>query len=87
MRLPPELLDYKQWVLWRRAEVNGRITKIPMRQDSRTISHVITIGEDITEWRQAQQRLTENFSTTSSTAFETPACPRGIFQITKSGNS
>ncbi len=36
-----------------------RITKIPMRQDSRTISHVITIGEDITEWRQAQQRLTE----------------------------
>jgi len=36
-----------------------RITKIPMRQDGRTISHVITIGEDITEWRQAQQRLTE----------------------------
>src|SRR5690349_16099619 len=36
-----------------------RITKIPMREDGRTISHVITIGEDITEWRQAQQRLTE----------------------------
>src|SRR5882724_3359418 len=36
-----------------------RITKIPMRQDGRDISHVITIGEDITEWRQAQQRLTE----------------------------
>jgi len=36
-----------------------RITKIPMRQDGREISHVITIGEDITEWRQAQQRLTE----------------------------
>src|SRR5712691_1161718 len=32
-----------------------RITKIPMRQDG----HDITIGEDITEWRQAQQRLTE----------------------------
>jgi putative DNA primase/helicase len=30
MRLPLELLDYKQWVLWRRAEVNGRITKIPV---------------------------------------------------------
>src|SRR5439155_915372 len=28
-----------------------RITKIPMRQDGRDISHVITIGEDITEWR------------------------------------
>src|SRR5438128_2083858 len=36
-----------------------RITKIPMRQDGHDISHVITIGEDITEWRQAQQRLTE----------------------------
>src|SRR6058998_333678 len=36
-----------------------RITKIPMRQDGDHISHVITIGEDITEWRQAQQRLAE----------------------------
>ncbi len=36
-----------------------RITKIPMRQDAHDISHVITIGEDITEWRQAQQRLSE----------------------------
>src|SRR5438067_2026442 len=36
-----------------------RITKIPMRQDGEHISHVITIGEDITEWRQAQQRLSE----------------------------
>ncbi len=30
MRVPPELVDYKQWVLWRRAEVNGRVTKIPI---------------------------------------------------------
>jgi primase-polymerase (primpol)-like protein len=30
MRVPPELLEYKQWVLWRRAEVNGRITKVPI---------------------------------------------------------
>src|SRR3989441_1194027 len=37
-----------------------RITKIPMRQDGRDISHVITIGEDITEWRQAQQRLAQS---------------------------
>src|SRR5881296_4377341 len=36
-----------------------RITKIPMRHEADAISHVITIGEDITEWRQAQQRLSE----------------------------
>jgi primase-polymerase (primpol)-like protein len=30
MRVPPELLEYKQWVLWRRAEVNGRVTKVPI---------------------------------------------------------
>jgi primase-polymerase (primpol)-like protein len=30
MRVPSELLEYKQWVLWRRAEVNGRTTKIPI---------------------------------------------------------
>src|SRR2546427_5334575 len=34
-----------------------RITKIPMRLDEVNISHVITIGEDITDWRLAQQRL------------------------------
>src|SRR5260370_10395297 len=33
-----------------------RITKIPMRLDDEDISHVITIGEDVTAWRQAQQR-------------------------------
>jgi two-component system NtrC family sensor kinase len=36
-----------------------RITKIPMRQDGDDISHVITIGEDVTEWRDAQHRLAE----------------------------
>jgi primase-polymerase (primpol)-like protein len=30
MRVPPELLEYKQWVLWRKADVNGRITKVPI---------------------------------------------------------
>jgi two-component system NtrC family sensor kinase len=30
-----------------------------MRQDGADITHVITIGEDITEWREAQQRLAE----------------------------
>src|SRR5467141_2465594 len=34
-----------------------RITKIPMRLDGEDISHVITIGADVTAWRQAQQRL------------------------------
>src|SRR5258705_4806235 len=36
-----------------------RITKIPMRQDGDDISHVITIGEDVTEWRDTQHRLAE----------------------------
>src|SRR5437870_4886106 len=36
-----------------------RITKVPMREDADDISHVITIGEDVTEWRRAQQRLAE----------------------------
>ena len=30
MHIPSDLLAYKQWVLWRRAEVSGRLTKIPI---------------------------------------------------------
>jgi putative DNA primase/helicase len=30
MRVPPELLGYKQWVLWRKIAVNGRVTKVPI---------------------------------------------------------
>lgn len=37
-----------------------RITKIPMRLDDDDISHVITIGEDVTAGRQAQQRLAQS---------------------------
>lgn len=37
-----------------------RITKIPMRMDDQAVSHVITIGEDLTEWNQAQQRLAQS---------------------------
>src|SRR6266576_7233487 len=37
-----------------------RITKIPMRMDGEDITHVITIGEDVTAWRQAQQRLAQS---------------------------
>src|SRR3989442_6966837 len=36
-----------------------RITKVPMREDADDISHVMTIGEDVTEWRGAQRRLAE----------------------------
>jgi two-component system NtrC family sensor kinase len=36
-----------------------RITKIPMRQDGDDITHVVTIGEDLTEWRNAQHRLSQ----------------------------
>jgi two-component system, NtrC family, sensor kinase len=36
-----------------------RVSKIPMRHDDVHISHVITIAEDVTEWRRAQQRLTQ----------------------------
>ena len=30
MPIPSELLDYKQLILWRRTEVNGRIAKLPI---------------------------------------------------------
>ncbi|HEY6807345.1 MAG TPA: ATP-binding protein [Gemmatimonadales bacterium] len=36
-----------------------RITKIPMRLGGDDITHVITIGEDVTEWREAQHRLAQ----------------------------
>jgi two-component system NtrC family sensor kinase len=34
-----------------------RITKIPMEVEGDKVSHIITIGEDITEWRQAETRF------------------------------
>ena len=36
-----------------------RVSKIPMRLDDVHITHVITIAEDVTEWRLAQQRLAQ----------------------------
>jgi two-component system, NtrC family, sensor kinase len=36
-----------------------RISKIPMRIDEAEVSHVITIGEDITEWRKAEVRFAQ----------------------------
>ncbi len=34
-----------------------RLSKIPMRLDGDEISHVITIGEDVTDWRGIQARI------------------------------
>ncbi len=36
-----------------------RITKIPMRLGDGPVSHVITIGEDVTDWTQAQERFSQ----------------------------
>lgn len=36
-----------------------RISKIPMRVDEKEVSHIITIGEDITEWKQAEDRFAQ----------------------------
>jgi len=37
-----------------------RITKIPMRLSDTAITHVITIGEDITDWTLAQERFAQS---------------------------
>ena len=36
-----------------------RISKIPMRLDDGPVTHVITVGEDVTEWRAAQDRFAQ----------------------------
>ena len=37
-----------------------RISKIPMRDTEGDVSHVITIGEDVTDWRMAQGRIMQS---------------------------
>ena len=37
-----------------------RMSKIPMRLDDGAVTHVITIGEDVTESRRAQERLAQS---------------------------
>jgi len=37
-----------------------RISKIPMRLDGDRITHVITIGEDVTEWYRIHRRIMQN---------------------------
>ncbi len=36
-----------------------RISKIPMRIGDSAVTHVITIGEDVTEWKEAQERISQ----------------------------
>jgi two-component system NtrC family sensor kinase len=36
-----------------------RISKIPMRLDDGPVTHIITVGEDVTEWREAQDRISQ----------------------------
>ncbi len=37
-----------------------RISKIPMRMDGDTVTHVITIGEDVTDWKAAIDRTAQS---------------------------
>jgi two-component system NtrC family sensor kinase len=36
-----------------------RLTKIPMRLDGDEVTHIITIGEDITEWKNVQDQIAQ----------------------------
>jgi two-component system NtrC family sensor kinase len=37
-----------------------RLTRLPMRLGGDTISHVMTIGEDVSEWREVQSRILQS---------------------------
>ena len=37
-----------------------RVTKVPMRVDDEDVTHVITIGEDITDWKKVQQQVSHS---------------------------
>jgi len=36
-----------------------RISKIPMRLNGAAVTHVITVGEDVTDWRESQERFSQ----------------------------
>src|SRR5256885_17145823 len=38
---------------------NYRISKVPMRLNDDEVTHVVTIGEDVTEWKEAQERFSQ----------------------------
>src|SRR4029079_4699166 len=53
----------QQFNIESRATGNNRtyqITKIPMRLNDGPITHVISIGEDITDWTDAQDRFAQS---------------------------
>jgi two-component system NtrC family sensor kinase len=37
-----------------------RLSKIPMRDEAHVVTHIITIGEDITDWVEARERVSQN---------------------------
>jgi len=37
-----------------------RVTKVPMRVNDEDVTHVITIGEDITDWKRVQQQVSHS---------------------------
>ena len=37
-----------------------RISKIPMRMEGDDVTHVMTLGEDVTQWRQAQEQMMQS---------------------------
>ena len=58
-----------------------RITKIPMRLDGDEISHVITIGEDVTEWRRIQAPASCRARSSPRSASSPPAsCTRSTIR-------
>jgi two-component system NtrC family sensor kinase len=53
------LLEYLREVATTGEPRTFRVTKIPMRLGGGDVTHVITLGEDITDWTQAQARVSQ----------------------------
>ena len=53
------LLEYHREVLAAGEPRTYRVTKIPMRLGGGDVTHVITLGEDVTDWTQAQARVSQ----------------------------
>ena len=51
--------EYQMESLASGEERTYRITKIPMRLGDGPVTHIITIGEDVTDWTQAQARFSQ----------------------------
>ena len=53
------LVEYHREVLAAGEPRTFRVSKIPMRLGGGEVTHVITLGEDITDWSQAQARVSQ----------------------------